>query len=165
MVNLTFVYFFEYTIITCFTDRITKEYWKVYPEQKSQFVYANAFTIFNFCYQVGVFISRSSLSVVKIERVHWLSILQAINFLFFLANTIWFFLENFYLMYAIMVWTGLMGGASYVNAMYLVLEHKELQKKEKELALTLTGALYDLGILLASITSLILINTAFKHMG
>ena len=68
-------------------------------------------------------------------------------------------------MYGIMIWVGLMGGAAYVNVMYNLLESHELVRREKELALTLTGVFNDIGILSASLVSLLLVNTAFKNIG
>ena len=61
-----------------------------------------------------------------------------------------------------MAWVGLMGGSSYVNVMYNILESPKLLKNEKELALTLTTVCNDIGILSASLLSLLLANTAFK---
>ena len=76
MLNLGCVYFLEYMCITCFTDRITNQINAKNPIRAiDSFLYKNAFTIFNFCYQIGVFLSRSSLSVVKIRRVEILTIL------------------------------------------------------------------------------------------
>ncbi len=61
-----------------------------------------------------------------------------------------------------MSWVGLMGGSSYVNVMYNILESDKLAKNEKELALTITTVCNDIGILSASLLSLLLANTAFK---
>lgn len=61
-----------------------------------------------------------------------------------------------------MIWVGLMGGGSYVNVMYRILESPDLAKNEKELALTMTTVCNDIGILSASLMSLLLANTAFK---
>lgn len=60
-----------------------------------------------------------------------------------------------------MIFIGLMGGASYVNVMYLVLDSKVLKKTEKELAVMTTCIFCDIGVLFATITSLILSNTLF----
>jgi hypothetical protein len=62
-----------------------------------------------------------------------------------------------------MAWVGLMGGSSYVNVMYQILESPDLPKNEKELALTMTTVCNDIGILSASLLSLLLTNTAFKY--
>ena len=67
-------------------------------------------------------------------------------------------------MFAFMVWVGFMGGGSYVNVMYRMLESPNLVRREKELALTLTTVFDDIGILTASILSLILMNTAFASI-
>ncbi len=92
-----------------------------------------------------------------------MTIIQACNFLFFLLNTIFLFLDDFYVMFVLMAWVGLMGGSSYVNVMYNILESEKLAKNEKELALTMTGVSNDIGILLASLLSLLLANTAFNY--
>ena len=89
-----------------------------------------------------------------------MTILQGINFLFFLLNTIFLFIENFYIMFLLMIWVGLMAGSSYVNVMYQILESPKLMQNEKELALTITTVGNDLGILLASIVSVILTSNA-----
>ena len=59
-----------------------------------------------------------------------------------------------------MIWVGLMAGSSYVNVMYQILESQKLMQNEKELALTITTVGNDLGILLASIVSVILTSNA-----
>ena len=72
------VYFLEYTITTAFTVASTQKILKALSPDSSisedSFTIVNAFVIFNLCYQVGVFISRSSLSCVKIERVWTLTV-------------------------------------------------------------------------------------------
>ena len=60
-----------------------------------------------------------------------------------------------------MTWVGLMGGSSYVNVMYSILESDDLKRNEKELALTISTVFNDFGILIASITALILTNSVF----
>ncbi len=118
MLNLALVYFLEYMCLSCFADQYTKKLQAKYPWRLNEWAYTNGYEIFAFSYQIGVFISRSSLSLIKVKRVEILTILQAINFLFFLLNTILLFIENFYVMFVIMIWIGLMAGCSYVNVMY-----------------------------------------------
>lgn len=57
---------------------------------------------------------------------------------------------------ALMIWVGLMGGSSYVNVMYQIMKTDDLKDNEKELALTICTAANDIGILSASLLSLIL---------
>ena len=71
--NLMVVYFFEYAIMTCFCDRISR---KIINQADSQtFITINGYSLMLFCYQVGVFISRSSLSFVKIRAVHIITLI------------------------------------------------------------------------------------------
>ena len=166
IMNLFMVYFFEYSCITSFADIYAN---KLKDEAKdndslnenSVFI-KDGFIVFSFCYQLGVLISRSSLDLVKIRRVEILTFLQFINFTFFLVNTQFFFMKNFYVMYVWMIFVGLMGGCSYVNIMYLMINSQTLKKKEKELSVMVIGISNDMGILLAGVFSLILANTLFK---
>lgn len=69
MINLSLVYFLEYTITTSFTVACASQIIDKEAGRENQWVYENSYVIFNFCYQIGVFISRSSLSFIKIKRV------------------------------------------------------------------------------------------------
>ena len=135
----------------------------MHPENKDGFVLTNAFIIFNFCYQIGVFISRSSLSLIKIERVWIITTLQFLNFLFWISNSFNMYVKSIYVYFAHMVFVGLMGGASFVNVIYQLKNSPKLQKTEKELAMNLLSCFDDFGILSAAITALVLTLTAFKE--
>lgn len=73
--NLMAVYFLEYMCTTCFADRITNKLQRQYPERKDEYIFANGFIILSFCYQIGVFISRSSLAIIKVPRVEIMTLL------------------------------------------------------------------------------------------
>ena len=60
-----------------------------------------------------------------------------------------------------MIFVGLMGGAQFVNVLYLIKSSEVLHKTDKELALNLTSIFNDIGILTSSITALILSLTVF----
>lgn len=64
--------------------------------------------------------------------------------------------------FAVMIVVGLMGGASYVNVVYLLLGSTEIDKSDKEVSLNLISIGNDLGVTAASISSIILANTVFK---
>ena len=120
------------------------------------------YVILNNCYQIGVFMSRSSLQFFKIQRIYILSIFQCINFVFLFVNTQYLFVESLFILCPLLIWVGFMGGASYVNVMHNLLDLKTLQKSEKEAALALSLMFNDTGVLLASIFSLVMDNTFFK---
>ena len=62
MSNLVAVYFLEYMITTSFVVAITRLLIEEDPSNSDDFIFVNAFVIFNMCYQLGVFVSRSSLA-------------------------------------------------------------------------------------------------------
>jgi battenin len=162
IINLFAVYFFEYSIIGCFADRMGNKMLIKYPERKDDFAVKQYFVILNNCYQVGVFMSRSSLQLIKIRRVWLLSLFQMINFAFLFANTQYMFVDTLYLLCPLLVWVGFMGGASYVNVMHNILELKTLKNSEREAALALSLMFNDTGVLSAAIFSLVIDNTLFK---
>ena len=160
--NLMAVYFFEYSIITCFADRIGKKMVILYPERANEVLIREYFAILNWCYQIGVFFSRSSLQYIKIQRVWMLTMFQAINFVFLFFDTKYMFCETLYILCPLCIWVGLMGGAAYVNIMHNLLKLDTIKKSEKEAAMVITLMFNDTGVLSAAIFSLIMDNTLFK---
>ena len=71
------------------------------------------------------------------------------------------YVSSIYVYFIHMVFVGLMGGASFVNVIFLLKNSPKLLKTEKELAMNLIGCFDDMGILLASISALVLTLTAF----
>ena len=69
--------------------------------------------------------------------------------------------DSIKIMLPMLIWVGLMGGASYVNVLHAMLELETLDKRERESAMSLSLFFNDLGILCATIFSLILANTLF----
>ena len=122
----------------------------------------NAYVIFCFCYQIGTFTSRSLLEMMKTSRIGILTFLQIINFAFGFSNSYWFYLKNQYALFAWMVFIGLLGGSSYSNVTYLLINSDKLKKNEKELSTTMLGLSIEIACLLASLFSVLLSNTLFK---
>lgn len=160
--NLFSVYFFEYVIITSFANVMDHKMKEKYPTLLKEIHVAHFFIILNVSYQIGVFISRSSLSFFPIKKIWTLTAFQAVNFLFIFLNTRFMFTENLKILCPIFIWVGLMGGGSYVNVLHGILELKTLKKTEKESAISLSLMFNDTGILLASIASLFLDNFYFN---
>lgn len=75
--QLGLVYCFEYIASSGMAAKADDEY-----DSSDSFAKANAYAILSFCYQLGVLLSRSSLTVAKIRRVEILTILQLINAIF-----------------------------------------------------------------------------------
>lgn len=56
MINLTLVYIFEYVCTTCWADRA-----HLYDRNNKDWFIANAYAVLSFTYQLGVFLSRTSV--------------------------------------------------------------------------------------------------------
>lgn len=89
-------------------------------QHSTDFWYANIYAILAFSYQLGVFVSRSSLQLIKIRHVEILTVLQAANMVLWIVDDQYKFLPVGALV-PLMVFVGLLGGASYVNVFYLLL--------------------------------------------
>ncbi|KAG7267941.1 hypothetical protein CRUP_017007 [Coryphaenoides rupestris] len=88
-------------------------------------------------YQVGVLVSRSSLRCIKIRNLWALVLLQ--------------FLTTPWLVFAIVLYEGLLGGAAYVNAFHFI--SKEAGDREREFSMAAASVADTLGIALAAVTA------------
>jgi hypothetical protein len=57
-----------------------------------------------------------------------------------------------------MIFVGLMGGSSYVNVNYLLLSNNKIEKTEKELVMNICSIFNDTGVLLSSLSCLVISN-------
>jgi battenin len=158
-------------------------------KNSSNFWLSNSFVVTQFCYQLGVLASRSSLLCLRIRRVWILSVIQV-------ANAIFWFLQAkllvvgsaddsdreeslAFILFAYMVFVGLFGGASYVNVFFNILEldptslderaincdgaegeRNQVTAQEKRQLMMNIGAVYAIaGISLGSFVDLIFSNT------
>ena len=120
MSNLAIVYFLEYTITTSFTVANAQQIIDLKEGREDEFIYKNSYLFFNLSYQIGVFISRSSLACCKIKKVWMITVAQTCLFIFFLLNSFVFFVHTIYPLFVMMVFVGLCGGAQFVNVIYLI---------------------------------------------
>ena len=72
------------------------------------------------------------------------------------------FIKEVGILFGLMVWVGLMGGASYVNVMFLTISIDILTFDQKELAVNICTFCNDSGVLLAALLSLLFDNTFLK---
>ncbi|CAG2170911.1 unnamed protein product, partial [Oppiella nova] len=139
MIPLMMVYLFEYFINQGLFELVYFPHiWLSHREQ---------YRWYNVDYQIGVLISRSSLSFVKIRKLYVLAILQFINVLVVLTQ-IWLkFMPNIWVMLALVLFEGLLGGAAYVNTFHRI--YTEVNDKYKEFALSITTLSDSVGITIA----------------
>ena len=152
--NCGLVYFFEYCITSVFShcsadESTSKKYPYLYP-------------LLNLIYQIGVFISRSSIIWFKFPWVTFLTCFQGGFFVLWLFNSFKKFLA-FWIMIPLMLCVGLLGGCSYVNVFNLIMESTILTVKEKELTTNWNAFFISVFIILASVFTFISEYTFLKN--
>mmetsp|Transcript_77792 Transcript_77792/g.223393 ORF Transcript_77792/g.223393 Transcript_77792/m.223393 type:complete len:345 (+) Transcript_77792:501-1535(+) len=112
-----------------------------------------AYEYFNFCYQWGVFISRSSGMLVSVNRLGlWaMPAIQTALLIMFTVDSVAQFWNGYTLLLPAFI-VGLLGGGVYVNAFTLI--NKEVDPDLREMALSSACVADSTGILLADIMSL-----------
>lgn len=140
------VYLFEYFINQGLYELI------YYPEITS-INHAAQYRWFQVTYQVGVLISRSSLEFFKVKQLWLMVVLQGLNAVFLTLDVFGkIHVPSFYLMIAIILYEGLLGGLCYVNAYYRALT--ELNPRYKSFAISVISNSDTSGITLAAIFAL-----------
>lgn len=139
LVPLMLVYVFEYFINQGLYELL---YFKgIYLSHGEQYRW------YQVLYQIGVFISRSSRSVFIVEKIWVLSILQGITTVYFIFDSIYQLSPCVYLVFAIILWEGLIGGMAYVNVFYKI--KKEVKLENQEIATGMTSLGDSIGITMA----------------
>eukprot|EP01090_Pellita_catalonica_P011180 TRINITY_DN22712_c0_g1_i1.p1 TRINITY_DN22712_c0_g1~~TRINITY_DN22712_c0_g1_i1.p1 ORF type:complete len:275 (-),score=32.52 TRINITY_DN22712_c0_g1_i1:167-949(-) len=161
--QLMLVYIFEYVASTGAADKANKNYDNDSNSSADHLPWQtkHAFVILSFCYQIGVFVSRSSLSLFHIRRVEILTVLQLLNCVLWLLEVQYHFL-NLWVQFGLMVFVGLLGGAMYVNVFYLLLHDSKIPEADRELCVNLTALAITVGITIAALFILMMDNTFFK---
>lgn len=154
IINLTLVYYLEYACLVSFIDRANPKY-----DEKDDVAFIRRYAVIclSLTYQIGVFISRSSLPIIKIERVTLITIGQFIVYLIFFSVAIWKWLDV-YGQIPLMFICGLFGGSSFVNCYYLVMKNDTIDKSVREVAIGVMGIFNEIGVISASIFSLFISN-------
>lgn len=131
MLPLLLVYVAEYTINQGVAPTL------LFPLKDTPFQHFRAFyPVYNALYQLGVFISRSSTPFIRIHNLHLPSFLQIINLTILTLHALFNFIPNVYIVFAIMVWEGLLGGAVYVNTFAEISDTVPLEDREFSLGAT-----------------------------
>ncbi|XP_003737654.1 battenin [Galendromus occidentalis] len=151
MIPLGLVYFAEYFINQGLTDIIT---FNIYTPNTQ-------YTWYQTCYQVGVFISRSSVNIVHIRHLWIMPILQIINAVFFTFEAFFSFIPSFWIVVVLIVYEGLLGGASYVNTFYKL--SQDVAPQYKEFSMGVTSLADSTGITLAAFAAIGAHNLICDH--
>ncbi|KAH0812387.1 hypothetical protein GEV33_010404 [Tenebrio molitor] len=103
-------------------------------------------------YQVGVFLSRSSVNFFHIKHIWLMSVLQAVNVVIFTTEVIYYYVPYFWIMVVLTLWEGLLGGAAYVNTFYRI--STEVREEKKQFSMAITSFADTIGITLAGIVAI-----------
>ncbi|XP_043372970.1 battenin isoform X3 [Dermochelys coriacea] len=139
LLPLALVYFAEYFI--------NQGLFELLYFRDSVLTHAQQYRWYQMLYQAGVFVSRSSLRCVRIRHIWVLALLQCLNMVFLLAAVYFMFLPSIYLVFALVLYEGLLGGAGYVNTFHNI--SLESPPEEREFAMGVGCVADTLGISLA----------------
>ena len=144
MIPLCLVYFFEYFINQGLFELVFFE--NTLLDKAAQYRWLNV------DYQIGVFISRSSVNIFQLNRIWLMSVFQFINLIYFFTEVIWFYTPSLWITFAIVLWEGLLGGAAYVNTFYRM--SKEISPGKRQFAMAMVVQSDSYGIALAGFLSI-----------
>lgn len=142
MLPLLLVYVAEYTINQGVSPTL------LFPLESSPFTEFRAFyPMYGFLYQLGVFISRSSIAFIRVRHLYLPSFLQVGNLVLLTLHALFFFIPSVYIVFFVIFWEGLLGGAVYVNTFAEIMEN--IPASEREFSLGATSVSDSAGICIA----------------
>lgn len=147
MLPLLLVYIAEYTINQGVAPTL------LFPLSQSPFKeFRSFYPTYNAIYQTGVFISRTSIAVLRIHQLYTPSILQMVNLALLTAHALWNFIPSVWIVFAIVFWEGLLGGLVYVNTFAEITD--SVPREEREFSLSATTVSDSGGICIAGFLSM-----------
>lgn len=148
MLPLGFVYFFEYLINQGMFELI---YFPDYFLNGSQ-----QYEWYQVTYQVGVFVSRSSVNIFHIKYIWIMAILQGLNVVFFFFEAVYMFTPHFWIIIVLVFYEGLLGGGGYVNTFYRM--STEVPATRREYSMSIVALSDSIGIMMAGFLAMPLHN-------
>jgi len=148
MIPLGLVYHFEYFINQGMFELINYE--GIFLDKAEQYRWLQV------DYQIGVFISRSSVNILHVRRIWLMAVFQLINVVFFTTEAIFYYIPSFYIILALTLWEGLLGGAAYVNTFYKITA--EVEEEYKQFSLGTTSFADSIGITFAGVFAILAHN-------
>ncbi|XP_021930411.1 battenin isoform X2 [Zootermopsis nevadensis] len=138
MIPLGLVYLFEYFINQGLFELIYfPDIWLNLHEQ---------YRWLQVTYQIGVFLSRSSVNLFVVRKLWILAVLQFLNVIFFTFEAVYLFLPSIWIVFAAVLWEGLLGGAAYVNTFYRISTEVPFEKREFSMGITSLSDAIGIGL-------------------
>ena len=151
MIPLGAVYFFEYLINQGLFELL------YFPG--TFLSHSQQYRWYQLTYQLGVLVSRSSLVCLVISKIYLLSLLQGLTAALLCVQAVTWSLSGdsgLVLIFLIVFWEGLLGGAAYVNTFHRISEESE--ERSREFSLGITSVADSLSIAAAGVVALPLHN-------
>jgi battenin len=149
MLPLFIVYIAEYTINLGVSPTL------LFALSFSPFSEFRAFyPFYNFLYQIGVFIARTSSPFMRMHALYIPSLLQVANLLTLTSHAMYDWIPNVYIVFIIIFWEGLLGGFVYINTFAEIMD--TVPKQEREFSLGATSVSDSGGICIAGFLSMAL---------
>ncbi|KAK0849208.1 battenin CLN3 protein [Friedmanniomyces endolithicus] len=145
MLPLFLVYLAEYTINQGVAPTL------LFPLARTPFMhYRDFYPAYATIYQLGVFVSRSSLPFFRLRSSLYVpSGLQVLNLVVLTAHAVVPFLPNVWVVFGVVFWEGLLGGLVYVSTYAAVRE--EVAEEEREFSLGAVTVSDSAGIFVAGL--------------
>ena len=148
MLPLLLVYIAEYTINQGVAPTL------LFPLESSPFdEYRSFYSTYNAIYQVGVFISRSSIPFIRIHHLYIPSFLQVANLILLTTHAMFDFIPSYYIICVIIFWEGLLGGLVYVSTFAEITDN--VPREDREFSLGATSVSDSGGICVAGFLSMV----------
>ena len=156
MIPLFLVFWAEYTINQGVAPVL------LFPVDETPFRQVrDHYVYYQFLYQVGVFLSRSSVQFFRIKHIWAISLLQVLTLIFLILNALLYFIPSVWIVFVIILWEGLLGGACYVNAFNNIRE--QVDPMYKEFAMGACSVADTFGIFTAALTAMGLRPALCRH--
>lgn len=139
IIPLLLVYLFEYFINQGLFELIYFD--NTFIDQSEQY------RLYQVTYQIGVFISRSSVNLFKVRWLWLMAVLQGVNVVLFSVEAVFWIVPSIWIVFGFILWEGLLGGGAYVNTFYRISE--EIPPAKRLFALSATTFSDSAGIALA----------------
>ncbi|EPX70569.1 battenin CLN3 family protein [Schizosaccharomyces octosporus yFS286] len=148
MLPLFLVYLSEYTINVGVAPTLLFP-----PEDSGLNSFRDFYPTYQTMYQLGVFISRSSIGWLKVPYVLELAVIQSAILGFTILQSLYYFIHSYHFLLLTIFIEGLIGGTVYVNVYHTL---QNLGHIDSEMAISIVSPSDSTGILIASLLSLIL---------
>lgn len=152
MLPLAIVYFMEYLINFSIAQNLNF---------KTGLITSNNWIYYSTIYQIGVFISRSSVKLFPIRRLWFPAFFQTLNVLILLLDAYFRVIPAIWFIFVIILWEGLLGGSIYVNVYYRM--SIEIEPKYREYSFSVVSNADSFGISLAGLCATFLQGWLKEH--